>query len=246
MNDLIFQDNELRTMSSLDFLNGVINPAREVANESKVENSHFLRRVEDELDDLGDTKIFRHPQNHKAIRYYDLTFDQMIIVGMRESKAVRRNVLEKLKELQVGDQAKAPGNLLEALKLAVTQQEQLLELKIENDNLRPAAAVGERAVEAERSVRSVVRTLPGVNIQKVQKVLCSLGYLHKESDEWKVNRNHTHLFKERITVGAKATIKVIATSEGQKLLHQLYNDNQLPMKKGRMPQPSLLGLTGTD
>lgn len=38
------------TMTSLDFLNEIINPARIAAGENPVENSKFLKKVEDELD----------------------------------------------------------------------------------------------------------------------------------------------------------------------------------------------------
>lgn len=51
MNQLI-EANKL-TMSSLDFLNEVINPIREEFGESKLQNRHFLIKVEGEIDDIG-------------------------------------------------------------------------------------------------------------------------------------------------------------------------------------------------
>lgn len=48
MNDLVNIDNEVR-MSSLDLLE-VVNNARREFGEPDVENSHFLKRVEDELE----------------------------------------------------------------------------------------------------------------------------------------------------------------------------------------------------
>ena len=88
------------TMSSFD-LREIINAARVALGESKVENSHFLKRIEDELEgELGVSKVFRHPQSGVEIRYYDLTRDQCALVGMRESKGVRRAVLAKLKEVE--------------------------------------------------------------------------------------------------------------------------------------------------
>lgn len=92
--------NQEVQMSSLDFLNDYINPARLEAGESIHENRKFIRKIEDEIEDLGDRKIIPHPQNHKDIVTYDLNYDQMMLVGMRESKAVRKTVLAKLKQLQ--------------------------------------------------------------------------------------------------------------------------------------------------
>lgn len=92
-------NNHDKTMSSID-LRTLINEAREAAGESRVENSHLIKRIEDELEgELGVSKTFRHPQSGVEMRYYDLTHDQCILVGMRESKVVRRVILEKLNSL---------------------------------------------------------------------------------------------------------------------------------------------------
>lgn len=95
MNQLITKE---QTMSSYYFLRDIINPSRVEAGESEVRNNVFLDRIEDEIDDLGRYKTFVASRN--SIKYYDLTFDQMMLVGMRESKSVRKRVLEKIKELE--------------------------------------------------------------------------------------------------------------------------------------------------
>lgn len=75
--------NTEMTMSSLDFLNNYINPARELVGEPVVQNRHFIAKVEDELDDLPAGKFITRFGN--AMKVYDLTIDQMFLVGMRES-----------------------------------------------------------------------------------------------------------------------------------------------------------------
>lgn len=88
------------TMSSLNLLD-VINNVRIEFNEPEVENSHFLKRIEDELDgELGLRKVFLNPAGGRPKGYYDLTIEQCTLVGMRESKGVRRAVLGKIKELE--------------------------------------------------------------------------------------------------------------------------------------------------
>ncbi|MDE1479698.1 hypothetical protein KKJ01_16025, partial [Xenorhabdus bovienii] len=98
------------TMSSIDFLNDIINPARIFAGEKEVENRHFIARIEDELDDLGVAENFYVTTSQGAkrkVKGYNLTIGQMTLVGMRESKAVRRSVLEKLKALSSPPQLSA-------------------------------------------------------------------------------------------------------------------------------------------
>ena len=91
--------NVSRTITSIE-LRDMVNIARAQAGEPKVRNDQFITRVEDELgDELGGCNFIAHPQSHVEMASYDLTLDQCMLVGMRESKAVRRSVLQKLKEL---------------------------------------------------------------------------------------------------------------------------------------------------
>ena len=92
--------NVSRTISSIE-LRDMVNEARSQAGEPKVRNDQFIIRVQDELgDELGECKIIAHPQSRVDMASYELTLDQCMLVGMRESKAVRRSVLQKLKELE--------------------------------------------------------------------------------------------------------------------------------------------------
>ncbi|ECN8088878.1 hypothetical protein ZJ48_05530 [Salmonella enterica subsp. enterica serovar Kentucky] len=92
-------------MSSYEFLTEIINPARVEAGESPVDNRKFLARVRDELgeDGLPAGKVFRLalPQGgYNELTSYDLSGDQLLLVGMRESKAVRRKVLEYIRRIE--------------------------------------------------------------------------------------------------------------------------------------------------
>lgn len=83
-------------MTSLDFLNNIINPARAAAGEKPLRNTEMVRKIEDELDlNANDRKSAVGKTGHDTY-YFDLTEDQMRLVGMRESKAVRRAVLAEL------------------------------------------------------------------------------------------------------------------------------------------------------
>ena len=119
------------TMSSIDLLD-LVNQSRASHGEAKIENRHFLARIEDELDgELPPRKNFTHPSNGLAVGYYDLTIDQCRLVGMRESKGVRRWVLERLKERETPlvPQTYAQA-LLEAGRLAQLAEEQAQQLAL--------------------------------------------------------------------------------------------------------------------
>lgn len=95
--------NQEQTMTSLD-LREMVNEARNDAGEKPIRNADFLAKVIDELDISDETYGFPvgYKMNSQGTKsaYYELTLEQCMLVGMRESKAVRRSVLAKLKELE--------------------------------------------------------------------------------------------------------------------------------------------------
>ena len=129
------------TMSSLDFLNDFINPARIGQKEKPVRNSDFISRVEDEIEDLPVAKFSQAPRGGTPMKFYQLNMEQMTLVGMRESKSVRRAVLEKLKQLAPRkEEVSLPGNYIEAL-------EALVESEKQKAIMAPKAEVFDRIVE---------------------------------------------------------------------------------------------------
>lgn len=137
-------------MSSLDFLNEVINPARAAAGEKPVRPSDFHARVNDEIgENLNYENFVVGKTGHKTF-YTTLNIDQMLLVGMRESKAVRRSVINTLKELQDAASKSAPPvpqTMGEALRLAADLWEEKERLALENEEMTPKADVYDRIVE---------------------------------------------------------------------------------------------------
>ncbi|EJR4830907.1 TPA: hypothetical protein ACVS3C_002132 [Enterobacter hormaechei] len=93
--------NDEFSLSSYEFLTKVINPAREEAGENPVSNKDFINRVKDELDLkeenflLLDTGASGRKASHTI-----LNGDQLLLVGIRESKAVRRKVLDYIRRIE--------------------------------------------------------------------------------------------------------------------------------------------------
>ena len=92
--------NEDVKMTSYEFLATMINPARESAGESKLRHNWFLEKIEDEFDGYDLVYLKSVDLQNKNIKVVELSMEQMLLAGMRESKAVRRAVLAKLKEMQ--------------------------------------------------------------------------------------------------------------------------------------------------
>lgn len=179
-----------QTMSSLYFLNNIINPAREAAGENSVESRKFNLKLKDELDDLGVaeyTSVTTSQGALRQVRTYNLNLEQMTLVGMRESKAVRRSVLGTLKKLQrkeTDEEIMMRGYMLtvqkyEALQLENKQQAQELE------EAAPKVKFVDNYVEAMGLLgfREVCKIL-GIKEYTVRDWLVSKGIIYKLTGKW--------------------------------------------------------------
>ncbi|VEW02433.1 conserved hypothetical protein [Escherichia coli] len=144
MNEMISVDHEI-SMSSLDFLNNIINPSRIEAGEKPVRPSDFHARVNDEIDEELNYENFVVGRTGHKTYYTMLNMEQMILIGMRESKAVRRSVLARLKAMH-GIQI--PQTLPEALRFAAKLAEQKAELENKLAIAAPKAEFVDNYVEA--------------------------------------------------------------------------------------------------
>lgn len=197
--------NDSQTMTSID-LRDVVNEARAVAGQTAVENGKFIKRVEDELEgEIGVSKTFRHPQSGVKMRYYDLTMDQCMLVGMRESKAVRRRVLERLKALetkstspamQYHEKATASAELYGAAKIVakhanLDENYQLLKANQMAYNKYGIDWNHELELKLESPQQEKLYTptelgekIGGLSAQKVNKMLAGEGLQQKEKKGW--------------------------------------------------------------
>lgn len=177
MNQLIAMSGEM-TMTSLEFME-IINAERVAAGESEHEPRKFLAKVQDELD-LDDTgKKFRLNANHTESAYYDLTIDQMMLVGMRESKSVRRNVLDKLKSMQKPQIPQTyAAALLEAGRLALELEQSQQQLAL----AAPKADVFDKVIERENLLNATqVAQQVGMSAVKMNKQLDVIGGVYSKS-----------------------------------------------------------------
>ena len=194
MNQLINSDN--LTMSTISLCE-VINTFRTESNQNEIRYFDFIARVEDELDDLKPNEIFVNPSNKKEMKFYSLNKDQTLLVGMRESKVVRKKVLAWIKSLEL------PTTFGEALQLAANQA-----LKIETQNKlialqEPAVKFVESYTQAEtgsKGFRQVAKLLK-VKENIFRAFLVDHKIMYRLSGEWTAYGNHINSGRFEVTTG---------------------------------------------
>ena len=178
--------SEVKTMSSKDLLE-LINQIRQNFGESPVRLNDFNNRIIDELDGQHYEIFVVQNLNNTQSTYFNLTIEQCTLVGMRESKGVRRSVLEKLKQLEQ-PQIALPQDYLSALKALVTSEEQKQALAIELKAAEPKINHYDKVVERKNLLNAtqVGEKLDGMSAIILNRHLAELGVYNKSVKRGKV------------------------------------------------------------
>lgn len=173
MNTLIQSSSNFMNSSDLYI---IVCQARESSGESKIRLNDFHSRVADELEgDYYENFVVQNP-NKTETTFYKLTIEQCMLVGMRESKSVRRKVVSKIKELETQQRFPIPQTLPEALQLAAD-----LALKIEQD--KPKVEVYERLADRKGDVSTtIIAKQLGVSAIRLNKFLRDKGIKWMQAD----------------------------------------------------------------
>ncbi|WP_087661341.1 phage antirepressor KilAC domain-containing protein [Escherichia coli] len=109
----------------------MVNEARKLCGEPEVRNYKFIEKILDELDGEHYTKSVVEKMNKTSMLVITMTYKQALRVAARESKAVRRSLIDKLEELQQANSPtpSIPQTLPEALRLAAELAEQKMHLE---------------------------------------------------------------------------------------------------------------------
>lgn len=153
-----------QTMPSRDLLS-LINNARVQNNEPEIRLNKFNEKIEDELEgDYYTKSVVQNPNNTESV-IYELTQDQCMLLAMRESKAVRRTVLEKLKTVQQA----LPQNFAQAMRLAADLYEQNEQLSIERDH-----AIATKSHISDKKTATALNTASQA-VKRANKLQAELG-----------------------------------------------------------------------
>ena len=229
--------NVARTMSSVD-LRDLVNDARTRAGESKVRNDQFIIRVEDELSgELGVCSFIAHPQSGVMMASYDLTLDQCTLVGMRESKAVRRTVLQKIKDLEGPKQL----STIEILQIAMESEKARLMLTAQVEQQATKIHSLENLFKEGMTHTQFCKGLNGVNVMQVGNYLESRSWLYNESKSGTRHRvgsyaRDKYMTEHQVEVTPHGkdpfiSYTAILLKKGAARLYDLYLAGELPMKK---------------
>lgn len=241
MNNLILT-NAL-TMSSKDLLD-VINEVRKAENEKPIRANDFHARVADELSDFNYETFVVQNLNKTESTIFKLTQDMCMLVAMRESKKVRRIVLEKLKgQFSQTNTIFLPNfnNPAEAARAWADEVEKNQRLLVTTHEQTKKIESLESLFKHGESVTQFCKKLNGVNVMDVSKFLEKKNWLYNESKSgvrWRVksyarDKYMTEEVTEITPHGLEPFIinKPVLLKAGAVKLYNMYLKNELPMKK---------------
>lgn len=194
-----------KTMNSLDLMK-IVNSCRESAGEKKIRANDFASRIVDELEGEHYESFVVENQNATTTTCFNLTIDQCVLVGMRESKSVRRLVRDKLKELEQAGRPALPdfSNPVEAARAWADAKEAEQEALEKLEEARPAVEFIGKYVESSgnKTFRQVAKLLkekePALRLFLVEnKIMYRLG------NEWTPYACHIDAGRFHVTTGTK-------------------------------------------
>ena len=179
--------SEVKTMSSIDLLE-LINNVRAANNEEPLRRNSFNLKIEDELEGSHYTKNVVKNQNGTESVVYELTIEQCTLIGMRESKSVRRTVLEKLKQLENHIQLPNFTDPAEAAIAWANEYKAKQALAIELKAAEPKINHYDKVVERKNLLNAtqVGEKLDGMSAIILNRHLAELGVYNKSVKRGKV------------------------------------------------------------
>lgn len=124
MSNLSILQNKSVKVSTVHLLQS-INDIRSKNGEKEIRSNDFIARVADELEGEHYETFVVENSNKTKTTYFMISIEQAKLVAMRESKAVRKIIRDKLNELESKQQFNIPQTLPEALRLAADLADQL-------------------------------------------------------------------------------------------------------------------------
>jgi len=137
----------------------------------------FLARVKDEIDFSHDEIFVMDSTGGRSREAINLNHQQMILVGMRESKSVRKRILKQLEGMK-SQTPVLPQTFAEALQLAADQAKQLeaqapkvafVENLVERKTLMTATQVGQKHKISAIKLNRMLDDIGGIYSKSVKR-----------------------------------------------------------------------------
>lgn len=183
MNMMTQFNHNQKSMSNIDLLE-IINTARQNLGEKPVRLNDLNTRIIDELEgEYYENFVVKNP-NGTLSQGFNLNLDQCTLIGMRESKAVRKNVLAILKEKQSHQvvDLNNPEFLRQAL-LGYT--EKVIELEQQVQILAPKAKVLDAIAETTNTytIRESVKAIGGILEKDLIQLLIDRRWIYRDESK---------------------------------------------------------------
>ena len=237
MNELIKVETK-DTITSLELVEQ-INMFRGKDNKTILQHNDLLKVIRDEFEEeIGMGKIsqthYIHPQNKQEYPMFILSFNQAKQVLVRESKRVRKAVIEYIEKLEnaLKNKFQVPSNFKEALLLAVKQQEKIEELQEEVEirgqligELKPAKDYLDTILASGDTMKiTQIASDYGLSAVALNKILNEQRIIRKVNKQWILyntytnkgyTKSHTFTVKENKTI-----IETVWTQKGRLFIHE--------------------------
>ncbi len=224
----------------------MVNDARKQCGEPAVRNNKFIEKVVDELDGETYTKSVGR-KNGADIEVITMSIKQALRVAARESKAVRRSLVDKLENMQNA----APVDAMRLLSDPVTLRELLMNYSEDNQRLTGENQLLSATVDSLEkhftkgmTIPAFCKALNGVNINKMMWWAFEHNWVYNERRDpekkprWRVASyaRDKYLTEDQMQItphGSEEFTKYtpVLLEKGCHRLFRLYMRDELPMKK---------------
>lgn len=199
----IITTNPSATMSSEDLFYMVCK-ARKEFNESIPRMNDFHNRVADELDGEDYESFVVQNSNKTESTFYWLTQEQCLLVGMRESKSVRRSVTQKIKELMAPSLPDFNDPVASARAWADAKESEQKAFQVIKEQA-PKVAFVDKYVSSDtgnKGFRQVAKLLK-VKENWFREFLTKNKIMYRLGGEWMPYQNHIDAGRFEVKAGTK-------------------------------------------
>lgn len=199
----IIPEVKTQTMSSEDLFYMVCK-ARKEFSESIPRMNDFHNRVADELEgEYYESFVVQNP-NKTESTFYWLTQEQCLLVGMRESKSVRRNVTKKIKELMTPALPNFNDPVASARAWADAKESEQKALQVIKEQA-PKVEFVDKYVSSDtgnKGFRQVAKLLK-VKENWFREFLIDNKIMYRLGGEWMPHQNHIDAGRFEVKAGTK-------------------------------------------
>jgi anti-repressor protein len=214
--------------------------SREIAELTGKQHKHVLEDTRKMLTGLdlhsADFSAQYTDSTGRSLPCFNLPKDLTITLVSGYNVQMRYAITKRWMELEAQQAPAIPQSFSEALLLASQLQAEKEQLLLQNEAMKPAAAVGNIVGKRKNiTIPDFAGRLEGVNKNQIQNTLFDLGYLYKDRDDkWQVRSQYRgKYFGMRYSPTGYSVIVVL--ERGQQLLAKLYTEGKLVMKVGCVP-----------